>query len=488
QVAVAGRRSNIDFVFDKLVPKDTFNVVAAPLYWDYQAVVEHKFNHGRFRVAALGASDQLRFVFSEPNKESPALRGNVSAKLEFHRLQLLHEMQLGKSHGANILQRAQVTLGLQFLDQQVGPAIATLRTQDLESRLEWELPTTDFMTLLAGFDFVGQRAHGSYRGFAAQSNEGAQPLSFSAQDLILVDTTTFYLINPAAYIEARVLPTASWTLLPGIRVDYAHQLDAVTVDPRFAQRWEVVPDTTLKSAVGFYSQAPQYYESLKGVGNPNVNPYHALHASVGVEQHVTDGFDVSSEAFYKYLYDRVVGTEAGAPPFFVNQGQGRIFGIETGASLALGDLRARGAYTLSRSERQDRADPWRLFDQDQTHVLSLAANYRLGAGWELGSRYRYITGNPTTPIDGAVYDATRGVYLPHIGRLNTARDPAFSELDVRIEKQFAIGTGKLAAYLDVQNVTFRDNKQGYTYSYDYSVRQGASTTPFFPNLGLRGEL
>jgi hypothetical protein len=37
-------------------------------------------------------------------------------------------------------------------------------------------------------------------------------------------------------------------------------------------------------------------------------------------------------------------------------------------------------------------------------------------------------------------------------------------------------------------VTFHENLQGYTYSYDYSKREGSATAPFFPNLGLRGEL
>jgi hypothetical protein len=43
-------------------------------------------------------------------------------------------------------------------------------------------------------------------------------------------------------------------------------------------------------------------------------------------------------------------------------------------------------------------------------------------------------------------------------------------------------------YLDLQNVYAADNPEGYSYSYDYRVREVATGTPFFPNLGLRGEL
>lgn len=488
-VALAARRSNIDFVFDNFVPKDAFDVVAAPLYWDYQAIVEHEFAGGdRLRVAALGAKDELKFVFSEPPKEDPVLRGTISGRLEFHRLQFLHEAKLGNTAHGPLRQRAQLMVGLQFLDQQVGPAVATLRAYDFDTRLDWDLPVARALTFGAGIDVTGQRMEGAYRGTAAQSNEGGLPVGFNAQDQVLVDQMTFDLFNPGAYVEARIYPTDTLLLLPSIRADYAHQLGTATFDPRFTERWELPSGTTLKSGIGWYTQNPQYYEALRGIGNPDIEPYHALHTSVGAEQDLGGGFNVEAEAFYKYLYDRVVGTQGGVPPMFINDGQGRVYGIESGATYDVHGFHARGAYTLSRSERQDRDDPWRLFDQDQTHVLSLAAAYQLGAGWELSSRYRYVTGNPTTPIDGAVFDATRGVYLPHIGRLNTARDPAFSELDVRVEKRFQIGRGLLAAYLDVQNVTFRENLQGYTYSYDYSKRAGAQTMPFFPNLGLRGEL
>ena len=50
-LALAGRRSNIDFVYSSLVPKDTFSVVAAPVYYDYQGILSHRFGpHHRLRV------------------------------------------------------------------------------------------------------------------------------------------------------------------------------------------------------------------------------------------------------------------------------------------------------------------------------------------------------------------------------------------------------------------------------------------------------
>ena len=57
-----------------------------------------------------------------------------------------------------------------------------------------------------------------------------------------------------------------------------------------------------------------------------------------------------------------------------------------------------------------------------------------------------------------------------------------------MEKGFDIGAGKLGVYLDVQNVYAAENAEGFTYSYDYREREPTTGSPFFPNLGLRGEL
>jgi hypothetical protein len=120
--------------------------------------------------------------------------------------------------------------------------------------------------------------------------------------------------------------------------------------------------------------------------------------------------------------------------------------------------------------------------------LNIAGNYDFGSGWELGTRFRYVSGNPSTRIDGAAYDANSDVYLPQLGPINASRDPAFHQLDVRGQKTFRIGAGSLAIYLDVQNVYNAANPRGFSYSYDYQEREPAASSFIFPNLGIRGQL
>jgi hypothetical protein len=150
------------------------------------------------------------------------------------------------------------------------------------------------------------------------------------------------------------------------------------------------------------------------------------------------------------------------------------------------------SYTLMRSERRDELGPdggrWRLFDRDQTHIVGATGAYRLGRGWEAGASIRYTSGTPYTPVVGSTYDGTTDVYSPRLGPAMSARNPAFSRIDLRIQKTWTFSRWSLAAYLDVQNVLNSPNREGFEYSYDYRRRQGNGGLPILPILGLRGEL
>ena len=70
----------------------------------------------------------------------------------------------------------------------------------------------------------------------------------------------------------------------------------------------------------------------------------------------------------------------------------------------------------------------------------------------------------------------------------SARNPAFSRLDLRIQKSWTFSKWSLAVHLDVQNVFNAENREGFRYSYDYRRREGTPGLPILPVLGLRGEL
>ena len=143
---------------------------------------------------------------------------------------------------------------------------------------------------------------------------------------------------------------------------------------------------------------------------------------------------------------------------------------------------------LSRSERKDRDDEWRLFDFDQPHIMTASAVYRLGRGWEAGATFRLVSGNPNTPIAGSSFNASTGQYSPIFGAINSQRNPAFNRLDIRVEKEWKFEAWKLALYLDLQNVYNAENPEGDVYDYEYREKTSIRGLPIIPNLGLKGEM
>jgi hypothetical protein len=116
-------------------------------------------------------------------------------------------------------------------------------------------------------------------------------------------------------------------------------------------------------------------------------------------------------------------------------------------------------------------------------------SYRLGKGWEVGARWRYVTGNLYTPYAGGVVDFDAGAYSAvSTYPLFTARVPPFHQLDLRLDKRWDFKTWKLGAYLDVQNAYYRKNPEGISYNYNYSQPSVISGLPILPIVGIRGEL
>ncbi len=119
---------------------------------------------------------------------------------------------------------------------------------------------------------------------------------------------------------------------------------------------------------------------------------------------------------------------------------------------------------------------------DQPHSLTMLGTTALGDSWRLGGRFRYTTGNPFTPVARAVMTGSQ--YVAIDGPLLSERLPAFLQLDLRIDHAWRRPWGVLDLYIDVQNVTNRENPEGVTYNKDYSQRSYTTGLPVFPAIGL----
>src|SRR5262249_14824725 len=128
--------------------------------------------------------------------------------------------------------------------------------------------------------------------------------------------------------------------------------------------------------------------------------------------------------------------------------------------------------------------PFRPFDFDQTHVFTTLASYDLGAGFEVGGRFRYSTGYPRTPVLKAVYDSRTDSYQPLFGAHNSIRIPAFYQIDARAAKRFKLGgSSELEVYLDLQNATNHANPEEIVYNYNYTRKSYITGLPILPVVG-----
>jgi hypothetical protein len=177
------------------------------------------------------------------------------------------------------------------------------------------------------------------------------------------------------------------------------------------------------------------------------------------------------------------------PLLYNNRGTGHVYGAEV---LIRHDLNANLtgwiAYTLSRANRIDSdSDDERLFDYDQTHILTVVASYVLPRNWLVSGRFRLVSGNPNTPVVRSVYDVDSDFYQPVFGGVNSDRDAPFHQLDLRIDKRWIYQNWIFGAYLDIQNVYNKANAEGVSYNFDYSESKNETGLPLLTIFGLKAE-
>ena len=189
------------------------------------------------------------------------------------------------------------------------------------------------------------------------------------------------------------------------------------------------------------------------------------------------------------MRDLVVSGAGPDDPVLTNDGRGRAYGGEVLVRQQLWrNLFGWVAYTLSRSERQDHpGEDWHRYLYDQTHILTLLASYHLPRGFQVGGRFRYVTGDPYTPVVGAYFDSNADLYAPIYGPPFSARLPAFNQLDLRVDKVWTFDRWRFSAYLDVQNVTRATNAEALRYSFDFTVARPLAGLPLLPIGGVRGD-
>ncbi len=507
-IAAAARRSYIDVLLPPILevaqrssPQAAF-VNAVPVYWDYQIRFDAGARRGHteesgsstFSVFAFGSDDTLKVVATGGAR---SLNVSLDAHTTFHRVVGNWTWREGA-----VTYRLTPYLGYDLVSLSLANLISLKADQWSQGlRQDLQVDATPWLSVHAGTDIYNHGLSGQaelpvidgtqYVGFPGADPK--TPTQTIREDLDTLDGAIF------AEVDLKAGPV---TVTPGVRATHTFVTRQTrhSIDPRLWVRYQLLETTAIKGSVGLYTQTPSPIDFEPApFGNPNLGTEKAFQTSLGVSHRFSPVINVDLTGFYNRRFDLAVspGNTIVNPDgtvtdeLYGNRGLGRAYGLEL---LARHEVTKNFfgwiAYTLSRSEtrRSGVQNDYGLTGVDQTHVLTVIGSYRFDNGWEFGGRYRYVTGNPTTPLKAGApdhYQADANGYSSTTGDFRSARLPAFNQLDLRVDRYFVFQKWTLDLYLDVQNVLNTQNIETTIDDYRHRERVYVSGIPILPVLGVK---
>lgn len=496
-LGVGFRRSYLDAVLGAVIPDDaSTSFDTAPRYYDLQVLGSWRPAPAhRLEGLFFAADDRMEMIFKQPADLDPALRASgFDVATRFVRGILTHTW----APGSGLENELRVAVGHDWFATHLGDRFAyDLDLLVAQVRERFHLPLGAALALDLGLDDRLERSNGSVRSLGlAPPMEGDATQSGSDRPM----TTTLAGVwshSPAAFAELEWRPLPGLQVSPGLRVDWLGGARQLTADPRLTVRWALSPALLAKAGVGLFHQEPSGDQLDAGFGNPALKALSALHLTLGAEVKPLPHLSIDVAGFYKDMWDlvgrsdRLIERDGRlVPEVYVNGARGRVYGVDVLVRHQLTEgFFGWISYTLSRAERRDPgAAADRLFDYDQTHILSAVASYRLPRNWEIGLRWRLVSGKPVTPLTGGAFNSDLDQFQPVTGAVNSERMGPFHQLDLRVDKRWVFDGWMLNAYLDLQNAYNRANPEALSYRYDYRARRVATGLPILPVFGLRAEL
>jgi hypothetical protein len=354
-------------------------------------------------------------------------------------------------------------------------------------------------------------------GFTINESDSGNHI-FTVGDMVsrlLVDYNGF-----RKYVSGGIFGQDEWSVTPRLTLDMGARIEAsmadtsVTVSPRVSAKFNLRDNIELLGAVGHYTQ--NNYEVAALALSSSLKPEKVWHASVGSEVRLLPWLTDKADFYGKYYYDlvsenvtqrtitaerfasfmdsslrahygntafdsiqRAGGYDNLARAFlmsnavyeshYTNDGAGYSLGFENflrydPTSFWYGWI----SFSLGTSVRQ-RHPGWRRypFSLDRPLLISLVNYYRLPRKYELGVKYRYMSGIPYTPVE---YE--NGL---RVGLSNSRRYKPYQRLDMRISKGFNLFKSRGNFYIEVwnafnsPNTILRDSKTNDIQSGDLNI-------------------
>ncbi len=276
----------------------------------------------------------------------------------------------------------------------------------------------------------------------------------------------------------------------GLRTDANNYSSAMKdlsnqLSPRLSLSYQLTDHWALSGNAGLYYQLPPY--TALGFKNSNgqfANKYTLQYMkvsqeSLGITWRKGDTFEASLEGFYKD-YDKIPlsivdniplackGNDYGVigNELLTSTAQGRSYGAELLIKWLIAQkLNLASSLTLFKSEyRNSKESEYIASAWDNRFIFNLRGTYYFPHQWSFGMKVSCIGGTPYTPYDAdksslvTAWNAQGKPYYDY-NQYNKERLPAFTQVDIRIDKTFYLKRCMLGFYIDLQNITASKLKQ-----------------------------
>ena len=494
--SVSGRRSYLDLIAGPIIEAQTGQGQQFPYFSDYQLKFARPLGEKHhLTVNAFAATDHFKIVEDTQSEGADAMETVPSSALfkngfNGQGIHLLSDFtenltsHLSLTRSDNFLnidyqetiesrysvgpdgQRENYLANYVHYEIKVNAPVYTLR-EDVSYRL------SPMLQLESGMLFTFNPATSSENGWVEENFPSDHDLSFTVEipDGEVINEGTFEEVHDEfghdfyrteGYLQARYDPLAFLSVALGIRLDYLNVTEQLSIQPRGSVSFKLPSGSSLRFAYGHYEQNPLPYQLLSDDGNPVLTPNLTRHYIMELEHPVSSRTEFKFATYYKDAQKFVTPHEDSN---YLNQGTGFVGGAEMFLRHRIPDkFFGWISYAYTHAERREHPNAdYQPYLFDNTHIVSIVANYNFSPDFEIGAKWQYLSGTSEVPISSIVLvqdPVTRGFnpLLASADELLSTELSPYHKLDFRISHKWKVKGMKIGGFLDILNVYNRKNK------------------------------
>ena len=278
------------------------------------------------------------------------------------------------------------------------------------------------------------------------------------------------------YLQTRYDPLSFLSVALGVRFDYLNLTEEISIQPRGSLSLTLPTTSTLRLAYGRYEQSPLAYQVLKADGNRDLKSSLTQHYIMEFAHELSPQTEFKFALYYKdmkKLVTRSVNLEAlfddsdvPVTTGHLNQGRGFVSGAETLLRHRVSEkFFGWVSYAYTHAERREfPKDAYKPFLFNNTHIVSIVANYSPTTKTEIGAKWQYSSGTTAVPLSTLIMiqdPVTVGMH-PLIsdvaGAIVPLEFPVYHRLDLRLSRKSTWWGLPVTAFTEVWNAYNKQNK------------------------------